>query len=284
MNVIVRAIGRLLGKSGQVELSTQSKPTVVQPVAESIDPLDEMIPDYSVANYVGGGGPEQYKAVGRVMLDWFKQFCDLRPDERVLEVGCGIGRIAIPLTQYLDKGSYVGFDIIQVGIDWCRQKVTPRYPNFQFFLADVHNKYYHPEGRQAACEYRFPFPDDEFDFVFLTSVFTHMLPPDLEHYAAEIGRVLRPGGRCFCTAYVIDTEGARQLAAGTSLMAFQAFPDGYWSDTPDNPEHAVAYPEDYLRRVFQESGLDTTRIIPGEWWRNEFAQDIMIVAKPHPAS
>jgi len=251
--------------------------------ANDLDAINDMIPDYSVANYVGGGGAEQFKAVGRVMIDWFKLFCDLKPNERVLEVGCGIGRIAIPLTQYLKEGSYEGFDIVRHGIEWCQQKVTPRYPNFNFFVTDVYNKYYHPEGTQAASEYVFPFGDDSFDFVFLTSVFTHMLPKDLEHYTAEIGRVLKPGGRCFCTAYIITEEAHNQLDGGTSCMAFKAYPEGYWSDTPENPERAVAYPEEYLTGVFKQCGLETTRIIPGEWWKHDFTQDILIAHKPVPA-
>ena len=97
-------------------------------------------------------------------------------------MGCGIGRIAIPLTQYLKTGTYDGFDIVRHGVEWCQQKVTPHYPNFNFFVADVYNKLYFPQGRYAATEYTFPFADDTFDFVFLTSVFTHMMPKDLEHY------------------------------------------------------------------------------------------------------
>lgn len=242
------------------------------------NPLAAMIPDYSIANYVGGNGAEQFTVVGLLMVDWFKAYADLKPDENILEVGCGIGRIAIPLTQYLTSGSYVGFDIVPHGIEWCQQKVTPRYPNFTFFVADVHNKYYHPEGHHAASEYVFPFPDASFDFVFLTSVFTHMLPDDLERYALEIGRVLRPGGRCFCTAYIISAEARTNLDKGTSLRMF-APQDGYWTDMPSNPEAAIAYPEEYLTDVFKRSSLEIGRVIPGEWWKNQFAQDILVAER-----
>jgi SAM-dependent methyltransferase len=250
---------------------------------KGVDAIDDMIPDYSVANYVGGGGAEQFKTVGRVMVEWFKLYCDLKPNERVLEVGCGIGRIAIPLTQYLKDGSYEGFDIVRHGIEWCQQKITPRYPNFNFFVTDVYNKYYHPEGTQVASEYVFPFVDDSFDFVFLTSVFTHMLPRDLEQYTAEIGRVLRPGGRCFCTAYIITEEARKQLNRGTSRIAFKAYPEGFWTNKPNSPEGALAYPEEYLTGNFKQCDLETTRIITGDWCKDEFAQDILIAHKPVPA-
>lgn len=251
---------------------------VNKPQPEHYNSLDAMIPDFAIAKYVGGNGPEQFKVVGQLMVDWFKAYADLKPDEKILEVGCGIGRIAIPLTQYLTSGSYVGFDIVPHGIEWCQQKVTPRYPNFTFFIADVHNKYYHPEGRHAASEYVFPFPDASFDFVFLTSVFTHMLPDDLERYALEIGRVLRPGGRCFCTAYIISAEARTNLDKGTSLRMF-APQVGYWTDMPSNPEAAIAYPEEYLTDTFKRSSLEIGRVIPGEWWKNQFAQDILVAER-----
>jgi SAM-dependent methyltransferase len=243
------------------------------------DVVDEMTPDYAVAVYVGEGDAEQYRAVGRMMVDWFQKFGDLKPDEKVLEVGCGIGRIAVPLTQYLKDGTYDGFDIIRHGIEWCQQKVTPRYPNFRFFLADVHNKFYHPEGRHPAAEYTFPFEDGQFDFVYLTSVFTHMMPKDLERYAMEIGRVLKPGGRCFCTAYVVTQDARAHLAAGTSVRRFAAYPEGYWSTSSSNPEAAIAYPDDYFDAVLRRAGLETVRFNSGEWWKNESAQDVLVARK-----
>lgn len=238
-----------------------------------------MIPDYSVAEYVGGGGAEQFKIVGSQKVEQFKAYCDLKPDEKVLEVGSGIGRIAIPLTQYLKTGTYDGFDIVRHGIEWCQRQITPRYPNFNFFVADVHNQFYHPEGKHPASKYTFPFEDGSFDFVFLTSVFTHMLPADVERYTAEIGRVLKRSGRCFCTAYIISEEARKHLDNGTSRRLFVACPQAYWTETPDNPEASVGYSEDYLIGIFKQAGLEAARIVPGAWWTNEFAQDELIVRK-----
>jgi ubiquinone/menaquinone biosynthesis C-methylase UbiE len=47
-----------------------------------------------------------------------------------------------------------------------------------------------------AAQYPFPFADSSFDFVYLVSVFTHMLPADMEHYLSEISRVLKPAAKC----------------------------------------------------------------------------------------
>jgi hypothetical protein len=42
--------------------------------APALDPIDEMTPDYALAAYVGGGGAEQYRAIGRMMVEWFQMF------------------------------------------------------------------------------------------------------------------------------------------------------------------------------------------------------------------
>ena len=120
----------------------------------------------------------------------------------MLDIGCGIGRMAVPLTRYLnEQGSYEGFDIVAEGIDWCTKKITPKYPRFSFHLADVYSQKYNPEGTFSASEYPFPFKDESFDLVFLTSVFTHMLPPDVENYMKEISRVLKRNGSCLITFF-----------------------------------------------------------------------------------
>lgn len=118
----------------------------------------------------------------------------------MLDVGCGSGRMALPLTGYLNsEGRYAGFDISQKAIAWCQEHITSAHPNFQFEVSDIYNSLYNPKGKYQSLDFRFPYPDASFDVVFLTSVFTHMFPPDVEHYLDEISRVLKPGGRCLCT-------------------------------------------------------------------------------------
>src|ERR1019366_6571436 len=97
---------------------------------------------------------EEFKHNGEEFLKIYRELCGLQPDEKMLDVGCGIGRKTVPLTQYLNKGAvYEGIDITKKGIDWCGQKITPRFPNFHFQLIDVYNKYYNPHGKYKASEY-----------------------------------------------------------------------------------------------------------------------------------
>jgi glycosyltransferase involved in cell wall biosynthesis len=100
-------------------------------------------------------GEGDFKAIGEEFVQYFIELCGLKPNERILDVGSGIGRMAIPLTNYLDKnGSYEGLDIVKTEIDWCRKNISSIYPNFQFLLTDIYNKRYNIRGKYIAAEYK----------------------------------------------------------------------------------------------------------------------------------
>ena len=231
------------------------------------------------------GGYADFKGVGEEFLRYFVELGGLKPHERVLDVGCGIGRMAVPLTTYLDKnGSYEGFDIVADGITWCRKKITPKYPHFRFHLADVFNEKYNPHGRYRASEYHFPYERESFDFVFLTSVFTHMLPHDVEHYLRETAHVLKRGGRCLITFFLLTRESLELISAGKSTYDFTYEGGGFRTIDAATPESGVAYDEEFIRGLYAESRLTIVEPIRfGSWCgRRDFLsyQDVIIAVKP----
>jgi SAM-dependent methyltransferase len=272
----------------------QDQSTQVAELQTRLNRLEQIVYDLEEAHYraVGDprprrdsifvGGMDDFIAVGDEFVCLFREVGGLQPDECVLDVGCGIGRMALPLTKYLNAQSrYEGFDIVKEGIDWCTANITPRFPNFHFQLADVYNKYYLLDGHYKASEYRFPFKDAGFDFVFLTSVFTHMLPADVEHYLSEITRVLKPGGRCFATFFLWNAEAPQLIAAGKAHFQFQHERGVYRVQQADRPEAAVCYDEDYVLNMFEQQQL-TVQVKPGAWsGRTQFlsGQDLIIARK-----
>ncbi len=228
--------------------------------------------------FFGGG---DFDKIGREYFRYFVNLGGLKPHERVLDVGCGIGRMAVPLTRYLSaEGSYEGFDVFPEGIRWCRENITPKYPNLRFQVADIKNKEYNPSGRFAASEYTFPYEDASFDFVLLTSVFTHLLPEELEKYLSEIRRVLAPNGRCLASFFLLNDDSLGAIRSGASTISFRHDFGGYRAKDADTPEAAIAYPEDYVRSLYTERGLSIAEPIHYGAWpgRRSFLsyQDIVV--------
>jgi SAM-dependent methyltransferase len=222
-----------------------------------------------------------YDRIGREFREIFIRIGGLRPEHSVLDVGCGPGRMAVPLTKYLSSdGRYDGFDMVADEVAWCRRNITPRFPNFRFTLVDVYNERYNPGGAVSPSEFRFPYEDGAFDFAFLTSVFTHMLAPEVEHYLGELRRVLRPSGRCLVTGFLLNRESRALIASGKSRYAFPHQAGPARVDDTESPEAAVAYPEDWLTATSRERGLRIESTHPGAWCGRKSSlswQDIAIL-------
>jgi SAM-dependent methyltransferase len=238
----------------------------------------ELVPPHAL-NFVGDG---DFEATGNEFLRYFVDLGGLKPTNRVLEVGCGIGRMARPLTKYLSTGSYEGIDIVPRGIVWATAHISARYPNFRFQLANIHNTAYNPGGQLRATEYRFPFADGQFDFAFLTSVFTHMLTRDVEHYLREITRTLRPNGKSLITFFLLNEESHRLIRDGLSSLNFRFHRDGCRVEHDRVPEDVVAFEETDMAALHRSVGLTIELVRYGAWpGRAEYLsyQDIVVARK-----
>ena len=231
-------------------------------------------------------GPRSYREFiesGNEMASYYVELAHLKPDDSMLDVGSGIGRRTLPLLTFLNQdGSYVGMDIVKTGIDWCREHYN-NYPNFEFRQIDVRNKHYNPNGTYAASEYKFPFPSDQFDFVVLNSVFTHMMPPEVENYVAEIARVLKEGGRCLISFFLLNDESLGMINKHRSVFDLRYEFGPARSISKDMPEIAVGYDESFVVDLFNRYRLEITpQIYYGSWsGRSDYLsfQDLVVACK-----
>ena len=206
--------------------------------------------------FVGDG---DFVGIGDEFLSHLVALCGLRPEDRVLDVGCGIGRLARPLAGYLSiDGAYAGFDVNAAGVRWCTQRYG-HFPQFSFVHADVRNARYNPGGTGDPATYRFPYEDGSFDVAVLVSVLTHLTADVALHYLAQTRRVLAPGGRVLATAFVLDAE------APEPAVKFGAASEGMAVVDPALPEEAVAFEEDWLLEALRSCGLDLVALHPGSW-------------------
>jgi SAM-dependent methyltransferase len=203
--------------------------------------------------------PGDFKSVGREFLGYFQSLGNLRPDQRILDIGCGPGRMAIPLTYFLSaRGSYDGIDTWTEGVDWCANNITPRFANFHFSALDDPG----PGGMAS-----FPFEDGTFDFAILGAI-SRLDEPTFRSYVKEAGRVLRPGGTYLGTSFVRSLE-----AEGSGGQA----PDG-----PVGHEGRLIFSKKQIEELLGSSGLLLDAIYPGRWDGDPAAlsyQDILVAKK-----
>jgi len=206
----------------------------------------------------------------------------LKQSHRVLDIGSGIGRVSIPLTQYLDKtGSYIGVDIVNDGVAWCNENISQLYPDFKFIHYDIYNEYYNSTGRGDVKDVRLPFEDKEFDFVFLNSVFTHLNSEDAQSYIQEIGRLLKKGGRLWCSFFLLNKKTRELISRGKSTLNFDLLSEGpdYYLDK-NRSTVAVGYDEQFVLDYFSGQGFKIIKKYPGVWSGNDILsgyQDLLFL-------
>jgi len=109
------------------------------------------------------------------------ELAGIKEGERVLDVGCGTGTLAIAARRPAGPAGEVhGIDPSAEMISVAREKAAKGGIDAQF---------------QTAVMEKLPFPDGHFDLV-LSSLMLHHLPADVKRAGfAEVNRVLKPGGR-----------------------------------------------------------------------------------------
>jgi SAM-dependent methyltransferase len=208
----------------------------------------------------------------------------LQPHHRLLDVGCSVGRTAIGLLRSGSfAGRYVGFDVTSRQVEWARANLTPVAPQYTFKLVDVRNDRYNPNGRIDRLQMQFPVRTSWFDAACLFSIFTHFYKEDIELYLRELHRALRPGGVILCTWFLFN-ERNRATVTGPDC----AYPMTHRLDdvtlyyNADDPLHAIAFDETFVRKMIAEAGFKIVSLTHGTWAGGagpEF-QDEMVLRKP----
>lgn len=220
---------------------------------------------------------------GKEWLDFFVNHTGLKSSDHVLDIGSGIGRIALPLTHFL-KSKYDGFDAVKTGVDWCTKNISTKYPHFRFQYFPLYNDLYNQSALKAD-QFVFPYSADEFDFACAISVFTHMLPEEVENYFKQMARVLKSGSTAVCTFFVLTQESLEYMNLQKGTFKFMITKNKEYALMDKKVKSAnVAYYENYLEKLISDHSFDFVTKIPGHWCGREKKlnlafQDIWVIRR-----
>jgi ubiquinone/menaquinone biosynthesis C-methylase UbiE len=158
-------------------------------------------------------GDGDFDSIGRTELDLLIEE-GLRPTNTLVDLGCGIGRLAVHAIQYLTKGHYVGIEIADT------------------FLVEAERRLRNLT-QQSSCRVKwkkqrtdaFDLPDDSVDFLCAFSVFTHLEHEDSHRYLKSALRIVKPGGKFIFSCLPYDLPAAQAIFQDESAMTF----DQRWS-------------------------------------------------------
>jgi len=128
---------------------------------------------------------------------------DFRHATRMLDFGCGCGRLARHAPKHTDA-DFFGVDYNATLVDWCAANLPGTY-------------------RKNQLKPPLDFPDAHFDVMYLLSVFTHLRIPTQTAWLKEYRRVLKPGGFCLITFH----DEAHKNLAQTGVSPDQLAKDGF---------------------------------------------------------
>ena len=219
----------------------------------------------------------------RVLRKWI----DLSPDDRIVEIGCGMGGDAIALSTFLTTGTYTGIDTNAASIAWLRDTVAARHPNFSFHHVDRHGGLPSSENPLETGHAAFALPDGCADRIFLFSLFTHMSEQQVMAHLRECARVLEPGGRILANLFLYADEvlrSSRQANTGGWNLFFEhEIREGVRANSMDSSKSPVAFHNDTIRRRVAACGLDAIRYLPGAWSGHHSVahdgQDMIVLTK-----
>lgn len=229
-----------------------------------------------------GGSPENARKIGRKWAETFENLGGLRPGHRILDIGCGPGRMAIAIGERFGwQNIYTGFDVSKEDVLFCRKAITAAHSSFRFTHLDIYNVEYNPAGTIEPTDVRFPVEDAAIDFCFATSIFTHFFADESRHYLREASRATR--GTFLSTWFIIDEAFADARQANTARFTFpHRHDDGTHYENARNIAAAVGHEWTTVKAFFADAGLSCD-LHRGAWRGNikaaRHSQDV-IVARP----
>lgn len=281
------AISPPVNKSG--EFSPMSCYVDYQTVAAIFDAMrTETVDGMPVSEMVGGGYP---MPVAIHFMNLLVDHADLSPRDRVLDIGCGCGRLAATLTQHIGpQGSYRGVDIVAGLVDFANRHIAQRFPNFSFVTLQRENPAYdawrHEGASPTISSLEQACAPESVDLCLATSLFTHLDTDMARENLKAMRRALVPNGRVLISMFLLDPSVRALIRKGRAAFQFeQSYSEGVYVQNPRSPLSALAFTFDHFVQLAVQQEFYVERVLYGSWpGRPHYVsgQDIVIVRRGVP--
>jgi len=227
-----------------------------------------------------------FNGPGYEFVAYLRLLAKLRDGDFVWDLACGCGMLELALQDLGWQGRLIGTDIHKRCIEWAQKNIGAHYAGCKFIHIDIYNEAYSRGGTLNTQEWLDSFDGYGFDVVIAKSLFTHVLPDELDVYLKGIVERLNIGGRALLTFFLLSEEQARLAAGGKNRLSFQPYGEGLRCAVarPLAPHVAVAYEQHYLEERLRMAGFKAKgyTLHPGAWTGSPNGlsfQDILVIEK-----
>jgi ubiquinone/menaquinone biosynthesis C-methylase UbiE len=188
----------------------------------------------------------------------------LQPTQTLVDLGCGIGRLAAQVVPWLEGGHYIGTDISQQILTRAAHRIAVVVPNPPCEVTWI-----------KQSDNTFPIPDATVDMVCAFSVFTHTEHEDTYNILKDARRIVRLGGTFVLSCLPMDLDASRVIFVNSSKVDFNA----RWSDVRN-----VTTSVDLMEMIALMAGWKTKAWYRGDQKHfevdgelNNFGQSVMVL-------
>jgi ubiquinone/menaquinone biosynthesis C-methylase UbiE len=198
----------------------------------------------AVAHVIGDVDEAAIQTAAEQTTHWLSVSVGIRPDDVILEIGCGIGRVGQALAPICKQ--WIGCDVSPNMLRHAQERLAS-FSNVRFV-------------ELSGYDLR-PIEDASVDLVYCTVVFMHLDEWERYNYILEARRVLRPGGRIFIDNFNLRSDEGWEIFEAHRQVAPADRPPHM--ARPSTPQEIEAY--------FRRAGLESIQVRENGAWVQAYA-------------